>query len=143
MLAQSTCWHGTTLSDKIVPSVAGSPNVYRFSFSSDYSNERPTSASAITVVIPSMSTTTTSNNSGSLSSNHPRTPTPTQSSSPLQSLNKLKRFLSTLYHFGSDISNEVGERVRALILALVVSFVISFDTDTCIVDFESSENKAR
>ena len=37
-------------------------------------------------------------------------------------LHKLKRFLSTLYYFGSDISNDIGERVRALILALVVSF---------------------
>jgi hypothetical protein len=106
-------------------------------------NERPTSTSAITVVIPSMSTITASNSSGSLSSNHPRTSTPTRSNSPLESLNKLKRFLSTLYHFGSDISSEVGERVRALILALVVSFVISFDSDTCIVGFKSSENKAR
>lgn len=42
--------------------------------------------------------------------------------SSMKQINKLKRFLSTLYHFGSDISNEIGERVRALILALVVSF---------------------
>ena len=44
------------------------------------------------------------------------------SSSSMKQINKLKRFLSTLYHFGSDISNETGERVRALILALIVSF---------------------
>ncbi|CAF3885987.1 unnamed protein product [Adineta steineri] len=85
------------------------------------SNERPiSSSSSTTVVIPSMSTITSSINNKSLSSNQSRTPPiPTRSNSPSQSLNKLKRFLSTLYHFGSDISNEVGERVRTLILALV------------------------
>jgi len=36
-------------------------------------------------------------------------------------LAKLKRFLTTLQQFGSDISTEIGERVRALVLALVVS----------------------
>jgi hypothetical protein len=38
----------------------------------------------------------------------------------LKQLDKIRRFLSTLYHFGTDISNEIGERVRALILALIV-----------------------
>ena len=37
-------------------------------------------------------------------------------------LAKLKRFLTTLQQFGSDISTEIGERVRALVLALVVSW---------------------
>jgi runt-related transcription factor 1 len=36
-------------------------------------------------------------------------------------LSKLKRFLTTLQQFGSDISAEIGERVRALVLGLVVS----------------------
>ncbi|CAF4038175.1 unnamed protein product [Rotaria sp. Silwood2] len=96
------------------------------------SNESPISSSTTTVVAPSMNTPisntttiiTTSNSGSSLSSsNHIQTVTPTQANSPLQSisrqLNKLKRFLSTLYYFGSDISNEIGERVRALILALI------------------------
>lgn len=36
-------------------------------------------------------------------------------------LSKLKRFLTTLQQFGSDISPEIGERVRGLVLNLVVS----------------------
>ena len=36
-------------------------------------------------------------------------------------LSKLKRFLTTLQQFGSDISPEIGERVRSLVLNLVVS----------------------
>ncbi len=36
-------------------------------------------------------------------------------------LSKLKRFLTTLQQFGSDISPEIGERVRSLIVSLVVS----------------------
>ncbi len=36
---------------------------------------------------------------------------------------KLKRFLTTLQQFGNDISPEIGERVRSLVLGLVVSFV--------------------
>ncbi|XP_076112754.1 protein CBFA2T2-like isoform X4 [Mytilus galloprovincialis] len=36
-------------------------------------------------------------------------------------LSKLKRFLTTLQQFGSDISPEIGERVRTLVLALVNS----------------------
>ncbi|XP_013001368.2 protein CBFA2T3 isoform X1 [Cavia porcellus] len=36
-------------------------------------------------------------------------------------LSKLKRFLSTLQQFGSDISPEIGERVRMLVLGLVNS----------------------
>lgn len=35
-------------------------------------------------------------------------------------LSKLKRFLTTLQQFGSDISPEIGERVRGLIVSLVV-----------------------
>ncbi|KAF0300526.1 Protein CBFA2T3 [Amphibalanus amphitrite] len=38
---------------------------------------------------------------------------------PLRHLSKLKRFLTTLQKFGLDISEEVGERVRGLILSLV------------------------
>lgn len=36
-------------------------------------------------------------------------------------LSKLKRFLTTLQQFGSDISPDIGERVRTLVLGLVVS----------------------
>ncbi|XP_074646012.1 protein CBFA2T1-like [Tubulanus polymorphus] len=36
-------------------------------------------------------------------------------------LSKLKRFLTTLMQFGSDISPEIGERVRTLVLGLVNS----------------------
>ena len=36
-------------------------------------------------------------------------------------LSKLKRFLTTLQQFGSDISPEIGDRVRTLVLSLVVS----------------------
>ena len=38
-------------------------------------------------------------------------------------LSKLKRFLTTLQQFGSDISPEIGDRVRSLVLGLVVSRV--------------------
>ncbi|KPP63577.1 hypothetical protein Z043_118154 [Scleropages formosus] len=38
-------------------------------------------------------------------------------------LSKLKRFLTTLQQFGSDISAEIGESVRSLVLALVNSTV--------------------
>lgn len=38
-------------------------------------------------------------------------------------LSKLKRFLTTLQQFGNDISPEIGEKVRTLVLALVVSTV--------------------
>jgi len=82
-----------------------------------------------------MSTVTDSNNNESTTANHIQSP-PLSSSlqtrpiSPIQTsskqLDKLRRFLSTLYHFGSDISNDIGERVRTLILALVVSFRLFF-----------------
>ncbi|XP_051789255.1 protein CBFA2T2 isoform X2 [Erpetoichthys calabaricus] len=38
-------------------------------------------------------------------------------------LSKLKRFLTTLQQFGSDISPEIGENVRSLVLALVNSSI--------------------
>lgn len=38
-------------------------------------------------------------------------------------LSKLKRFLTTLQQFGNDISPEIGERVRTLVLGLVVSLL--------------------
>ena len=40
---------------------------------------------------------------------------------PLRHVSKVKRFLTTLQKFGLDISEEVGERVRGLILSVVVS----------------------
>ncbi|XP_052817387.1 protein CBFA2T1-like isoform X1 [Mya arenaria] len=76
------------------------------------------------------------NNSGELSPVTPGmmngqvpspTSTPTSSSQQLppacgaRQLSKLKRFLTTLQQFGSDISPEIGERVRALVLGLVNS----------------------
>lgn len=39
-------------------------------------------------------------------------------------LSKLKRFLTTLQQFGSDISPDIGERVRTLVLGLVVCTTI-------------------
>ncbi len=109
------------------------------------SNESSTSSSATTIVVPLMTTSTTNTTSTitttSLSSI--RTPTPTRSNSPTQQLDKLKRFLSTLYHFGSDISNEIGERVRALILALVVSFVLFSSISIDTLDFKPNENETR
>jgi hypothetical protein len=99
------------------------------------SNESSISSSTTTITIPSMSISTTSlsNNNGSTLSNHSRSNSPLQSST--KQLNKLKRFLSSLYHFGLDISNEIGEHVRTLILALVVSFAFFFS----ILDFKSHE----
>ena len=41
-------------------------------------------------------------------------------------LSKLKRFLTTLQQFGSDISPEIGERVRSLVLGLVVRIQLLF-----------------
>lgn len=38
-------------------------------------------------------------------------------------LSKLKRFLTTLQQFGSDISPEIGERVRGLVMNLVNSTI--------------------
>ncbi|CAF5215796.1 unnamed protein product [Rotaria magnacalcarata] len=86
----------------------------------------------------SMTTVNDSNNNGSslitTTANHTPSPPlssslPTQTSTinrsisptqiPSKQLDKIRCFLSTLYYFGSDISNEIGEHVRALILALV------------------------
>jgi hypothetical protein len=98
----------------------------------------PTDTNDSSSTSTSMSTVTDSNNNGSsiITTNHthspPLSPQPTtiRSNSPIQTsskqLDKLRRFLSTLYYFGSDISNEIGERVRTLILALVVSFLLFF-----------------
>jgi len=36
-------------------------------------------------------------------------------------LNKLKRFLATVQQFADDVSLDIGDRVRSLVLALVVS----------------------
>ena len=85
-------------------------------FSSDMptdSNENPTVASS------------------SSSSSHP-----TRSTSPSRQVNKLKRFLSTLYHFGSDLSRDVAERVRTLILALLVSLT-SILVCVCVLDLRT------
>ncbi len=42
-------------------------------------------------------------------------------SSSVRQISKLKRFLTTLFQFANDISVDVGERVRALIIGLVVN----------------------
>ncbi|KAH3710965.1 protein CBFA2T1-like isoform X2 [Dreissena polymorpha] len=83
-----------------------------------------------------LSNNNNNNNSGELSPTTPnmmngRTPSPnaapTSSNQQLppacgaRQLSKLKRFLTTLQQFGSDISPEIGERVRALVLGLVNS----------------------
>lgn len=87
---------------------------FRLSMPTDSNESLISSSSTTTTIVVPLTTTMNTNNGSTLVSN-----------SSLQ-LHKLKRFLSTLYHFGSDISNEIGERVRALILALVVSFVLFF-----------------
>ncbi|CAF1132504.1 unnamed protein product [Adineta steineri] len=97
----------------------------------------PTDITENTTLSTPMSTTTENNTNESSSLIIPTTTTSSTQSPPLSSslqttvrpnspiqtlskqLDKLRRFLSTLYHFGSDISNEIGERVRTLILALV------------------------
>ena len=78
-------------------------------------------------------TTSTNNNGISSTTMTAQSPSPPQtttirSNSPSQTssakqLDKLRRFLSTLYYFGSDISNEIGERVRALVFALIVGWL--------------------
>lgn len=42
-------------------------------------------------------------------------------------LSKLKRFLTTLQQFGNDISPEIGDNVRSLVLALVVGSLFGGD----------------
>ncbi|ESO86588.1 hypothetical protein LOTGIDRAFT_235377 [Lottia gigantea] len=67
-----------------------------------------------------------------LSSLNGRTPSPPSMMNPAvgqqlppacgaRQLSKLKRFLTTLQQFGSDISPDIGERVRTLVLGLVNS----------------------
>ncbi|KAG7469747.1 hypothetical protein MATL_G00132100 [Megalops atlanticus] len=80
----------------------------------------------------------TSNRASSPPSNFSNGPSSSSSSSPSSSssslgnpqlppvcgarqLSKLKRFLTTLQQFGGDISPEIGERVRTLVLGLVNS----------------------
>lgn len=88
-------------------------------------NSSPTTSMATVI-----ETTSTNNNGISSTTMTAQSPSPPQtttirSNSPSQTssakqLDKLRRFLSTLYYFGSDISNEIGERVRALVFALIV-----------------------
>ena len=89
----------------------------------------PTDTNEILSPSTSMTTVTENNNGISSTTINTQSPSPPQtttlrSNSPSQTspkqLDKLRRFLSTLYYFGSDISSEIGERVRALILALIV-----------------------
>jgi hypothetical protein len=42
-------------------------------------------------------------------------------------LSKLKRFLTTLQQFASDISPEIGDRVRNLVLSLVVCISLNVE----------------
>lgn len=46
-------------------------------------------------------------------------------------LSKLKRFLTTLQQFGSDISPDIGERVRTLVLGLVVCILLLCNDAVC------------
>ncbi|KAJ8415810.1 hypothetical protein AAFF_G00403670 [Aldrovandia affinis] len=64
---------------------------------------------------PSSSSSASSSSSSSLA-NQPLPP-----ACGARQLSKLKRFLTTLQQFGNDISLEIGERVRALVLGLVAS----------------------
>ena len=48
-------------------------------------------------------------------------PASSPASSGAKQLNKLKRFLTTLQQFAADISPEISERVRNLVLNLIVS----------------------
>src|SRR6218665_1906685 len=47
-------------------------------------------------------------------------------------LSKLKRFLTTLQQFGMDISPEIGEHVRSLVLALVVSRTVAWSESSSV-----------
>ena len=49
-------------------------------------------------------------------------------------LNKLKRFLSTVQQFADDVSTDIGDRVRVLILALVVSSICLLSVHLMITD---------
>lgn len=51
----------------------------------------------------------------------PQAPQPVALAGSARQLSKLKRFLTTLQQFASDISPEIGERVCTLVLALIVS----------------------
>ena len=72
-------------------------------------------------------------NGGLMNGGTPSPPSDSNSSSQqlppacgARQLSKLKRFLTTLQQFGSDISPEIGERVRTLVLGLVVSLFFLF-----------------
>ncbi|KAK2507140.1 hypothetical protein MC885_012794 [Smutsia gigantea] len=56
-------------------------------------------------------------------------------------LSKLKRFLTTLQQFGNDISPEIGEKVRTLVLALVLPMNIAPSSSFCIDRFLQSRSK--
>jgi hypothetical protein len=104
-----------------------------FSFFLFFRSSMPTDTNENSIALTTMTTVADSNNNESSTNHIPSPPlssslqtsTTTRANSPVQTpskqLDKLRRFLSTLYYFGSDISNEIGERVRTLILALVVS----------------------
>lgn len=69
---------------------------------------------------------TPSNTRSHLPSVIPPPPPPVNSNPSIngaKQLNKLKRFLTTLQQFASDISPEINERVKNLILNLIVSLV--------------------
>ncbi|XP_046361768.1 protein CBFA2T1-like isoform X2 [Haliotis rufescens] len=125
---------------------AGQPDYYRDSIMPDSPESKgvtqttsspavSTMASIPPITRPISSGSTASGLNGShspLSSINGRTPSPpsmTNSSMCQQlppacgarQLSKLKRFLTTLQQFGSDISPEIGERVRMLVLGLVNS----------------------
>ena len=117
-------------------------------FHSIFRSFMPSDASENPAALTSMTTVTDDNNHASSSTsmmittgNHIQSPplssaiqsqtsTVIRSNSPVQvsskQLDKLRSFLSTLYYFGLDISSEIGEHVRALILALIVSFYVAF-----------------
>uniref|UniRef100_A0A8C4QMU9 CBFA2/RUNX1 partner transcriptional co-repressor 3 n=1 Tax=Eptatretus burgeri TaxID=7764 RepID=A0A8C4QMU9_EPTBU len=69
------------------------------------------------------SSSNSSSSSSSCSSSAYSSPPGLPLSCGARQLSKLKRFLTTLQQFGSDISPEIGERVRTLVLGLVNSTI--------------------
>ena len=68
--------------------------------------------------LPPPTTTNNNNNNSDVTSG---TGNETLASGGVNQLNKLKRFLSTVQQFADDISTDIGDTVRTLVLGLVVS----------------------
>ncbi len=64
---------------------------------------------------------------------------PGGSSDYQRSVYKLKRFLSTLIKFGTDISGPVGDKVRDMIFNLVVSLYFMSCDETLVLKYGGDE----